>query len=274
MHGLPADLEILSERWNTVVRLGDSSIIARATTLADLTRPNPEHAFRLEHTVCHQLADRGAPVQSPFGEVVEFDGIAVSLWHEIVGRMGAASEESMVQTLAQIHKAGKCICLEEPWFAIVADAVPNDLMALRDRGVLSRTDTVVLKSLFDRSIDQVVKANLPGGLVHGDAQRKNAMAVTGGAVWIDFEDCCVAPYAWDLACLTKNPNYDVTRVLDLYAEVSGLIRTPDDVMPALWTLRDLQALTWMLLIKSERDAEFAQSAQSLLQNILLAASAG
>lgn len=266
--GLPTDLKVLSERWNTVALLGDSGVVARAATLADMVREEPEISFRVEVKVCQTLATQGAPVQVPIGNVVTEDDFPISLWQQVRGEMGEATEQAMVETLAQIHEIGREIALDQPWFALIADSIPHDLDKLADHSVLEQHTVAVLREYFDRSLDVVVTSNLPEGLVHGDAQRKNAIAVDNSCVWIDFEDCCIGPYAWDLACLTMNPNYDTERVLDAYANVSGFDRTPSQVMPYLWALRDLEALTWMLLIQDERDQEFRVNAQNLLAEIV------
>lgn len=273
-HGLPTDLAILSERWNTVARLGESDVIARSATLADLARSNPVSAFQQEVTVCRTLSERGAPVQIPVAEVVKVDGFPISLWHRVDGEMGEASEDAMVKSLARIHGLGSDIALHQPWFATIAEAIPHDIDRLSSCSVIEVGQAEALREYFDRSMDAVIAANLPGGLVHGDSQRKNAMAVNDSAVWIDFEDCCIGPYAWDLACLTKNPIYPTERVLNTYAEASGNNRIPSAIMSHLWALRDLEALTWMLLIQKERDSAFSESAQELLSQTLAAATVG
>ena len=96
------------------------------------------------------------------------------------------------------------------------------------------------------------------------------MAVGGSAVWIDFEESCRGPYAWDLACLTTNPDHPVGRVLDSYAEASGTERIPSGVMAHLWALRDLQGITWMLAIRDEREPWFGAEASERLAELLAA----
>lgn len=271
---LPTELTILSERWNTVARLGDSGLVARAATLANLARANPLLAFQQEVDVCRELASRAGPVQVPVGDVTEVDGFPISLWQHVDGVMGEATGQAMVETLARIHSLGSDITLNQPWFATVATSIPDDIRRLTDRSLIDKLSASSLIEHFDRNLNSVEMANLPGGLIHGDAQRKNAMAVDGSAIWIDFEDCCIGPYAWDLACLTMNSNYPVESVLDTYAEASGTDRIPSDVMPFLWALRDLEAMTWMLLIQDDREPEFQKNAQELLRDIVSRASAG
>jgi len=38
--------------------------------------------------------------------------------------------------------------------------------------------------------------------IHGDAHPGNILLTPDGPVWADFEETCLAPVEWDLACLT------------------------------------------------------------------------
>lgn len=272
--GLPTELIILSERWNTVARLGNSGVVARVATLADLVREDSLETFRREVSVSRILAEGGAPAQNPIGDVEIHDGFAISFWHYVDGKMGEASKQAMVSALAQIHHLGQDIKLDQPWFATVAHEVPLAISRLNDQSILNEQHALELREHFERTLADVIEFDLPGGLIHGDAQRKNAIAVGDGAIWIDFEDCCVGPHAWDLACLTKNPNYPTEHVLDEYAKQTGTNRIPSSAMKPLWALRDLEALTWMLSIQEDRESEFGESAQKLLSEVLVAANAG
>lgn len=272
---LPTDLTILSERWNTVALLGDSGVVARAATLSDLACEDPLAVSGREVETCRELARRGAPVAAPIGEVTQIEGVPVSLWERVDGVMGEASESAMVTALARIHELGADLGVdlgvEQPWFATIADTVPYRIEQLVDRGVIDRGTGAALHGRCARHLDAVAAADLPGGLVHGDAQPRNAMAVGGSAVWIDFEESCRGPYAWDLACLTTNPDHPVGRVLDSYAEASGTERIPSGVMAHLWALRDLQGITWMLAIRDEREPWFGAEASERLAELLAAA---
>lgn len=115
---LPTALTILSERWNTVARLGDSGIIAKASTLADMAKSDPLHWFRQEVEVCAALAKAGAPVHVPFHEsAVAEGGLAITLWNEIEGEMGECSEDELVRSLVSLHRLGGNLLHGQPWFA-------------------------------------------------------------------------------------------------------------------------------------------------------------
>ena len=273
---LPTDLDIISERWNTVARLGQSDVIVKAATLASLSRINPGHWFEQEVRVSAELAHVGAPVQSPWNGARPYrivDELPITLWQRIEGVTAGSSEEELVDSLAAIHRLGREVDLNQPWFATITAEVPGTLAMVRDRGVLSSADTHVLGDYLARLLDVISAADLPDGLVHGDAQRKNSLHTPNGTIWIDLEETCIGPYVWDIACLTMNPRFDSGRVLDRYAEVSGSNRVSIRRLNVLKHSREIEGLVWMLAIQDEREPEFRLEAAAQLHRVLSAATA-
>lgn len=274
-HDLPTELTILSERWNTVASLGDSGVIAKAATLADLARSDPGSWFHLEVEVCAKLSSRGVAVQKPyFPEVEIFDGFPITLWHEAKGEMGECSEEQLVTSLALMHRVGAELLSDRPWFATITSHFDDIFPLLEDRQVVSLRELCALRTHYERLMDSIVAADTSKSFIHGDAQRKNAIRTGEGAVWIDFEEASFGPVAWDLACLTMHRRFDTDRVLDRYAELSGNARIQTPVVDHFKQIRDLEGLTWMLAIQNEREPEFRTEAANLLQEVLAVATAG
>lgn len=274
-HDIPTQLTILSERWNTVAKLGDSGVIAKASTLGSLARKDSVSAFRMEYDVCGMLSSAGALVQHPVSyiNVIEIEGLAISFWHEVDGMMGEASESAMVTSLAAIHQLGVDIQLDTPWFATITVGIPESLELAAERDWVEPGTVNILTAYLERLVTRILDFDLSSGFVHGDAQRKNAMAVGDEAIWIDLEDCCIGPHAWDLACLTMNPSYDTNRVLRQYAGLMGTSEIPIDAIDTLKHVRDLQAVSWMLAIQEERDQTFRENTSALLGEILAATTA-
>ena len=276
-HGLPTELNILSERWNTVARLGDSDVIAKAATLADLARTDPSRWFEQEVRVSSELAAAGAPVQIPWKGQESSSvaaGFPITLWQRLDGEMAGSTEAEMVESLARLHRLGEGIRLDQQWFAPVAAEIPATLAMLADRKTIPLNQIKTLHEHLKYCLHQVERANLPEGFVHGDAQRKNSMHTSDGTIWIDLEETCIGPYAWDLACLTMNPKFDTERVLDYYAEVSGTDRVSEQHLKVLKQLRDLEGLVWMFAIQDEREPEFRSQTEEQLARVLVAANAG
>lgn len=266
---LPIELHVLSERWNTVARLGDSGVIAKAATLASLAKADPRYWFEIEVDVCSSLHESGVAVQQPFrNDVAMIDGIPITLWHEIQGEMGACTEEELVDSLARMHRKAGPLLSDRSWFATITSHATDVFPILRDRSILESSDISRLQDHYFRLMDGVNSANLKDSFIHGDAQRKNAIQTPNGAVWIDFEEASYGPSAWDLACLTMSRSFDLSRVLDRYAEQSGQARISNSAIKLLQQLRDLEAVTWMLAIQDEREPEFRAEAASLLAAVL------
>lgn len=274
---LDSTLDILSERWNTVAVLGGAQVVAKTATLAHLSRVDPERWFAQEVRVCAELTALGAPVQRPFLGLESCfvrNGIPITLWHQITGEMAGSSESELVDSLAELHQLGQDIVLYQPWFATITQEIPGTLSMLVERGSIPRSTYSILNDHLHRLLEIVDKANLPEGFVHGDAQRKNSMNTATGTIWIDLEETCRGPFAWDLACLTMNQMYDTDRVLDRYALKSGTDRISVDHLNVLKGLRDLEGTVWMLAIQDEREPAFRESASEQLQRVLTDASGG
>ncbi len=267
-YGLPTELVILSERWNTVAQLGSSGVIGKAAPIGHLARRSPARWYQLELLACRQLRAKGAPVQRPYVGRVFMPGgssVPVSLWHAVPGEMGTASEMQLVDSLAEIHRLGEGVALDAPWFATIISHFDDVFAIYRERPLVAADTLALMDRHYQRLMDQVSTFDLRQGFIHGDAQRKNAILIDDRAVWIDFEECSIGPLAWDLACLAKRAEFDTDRILDRYAEVSGNERISNEAIHVLQELRDLEALTWMIAIQEAREPAFQQATAEWLQ---------
>ena len=273
---LPTDLTILSERWNTVAELGESDVVAKSATLAHLSRIDPLHWFEQEVRVCGELRATGAMVHVPWSglqQCVLQDGYPITLWQKVDGETAISSETELVDSLVAVHHKGESIALQQPWFATITVEIPGTLEMLLERNVLASSEIATLNDHLKRLLDHIDRASLPGGFLHGDAQRKNSIHTDDGPIWIDLEETCSGPFAWDLACLTMNPIFDSERVLNRYAEMSGISRVSIDNLVVLKQVRELEGLVWMLAIQDERDQAFRDEMQAQLARVLTVASA-
>ena len=69
---------------------------------------------------------------------------------------------------------------------------------------LTRADLRRLRSELDALSPAVFGGALPGQPLHGDVSLGNVLPAAGGPVWIDLEDVCTGPVAWDLAGLVSS----------------------------------------------------------------------
>jgi Ser/Thr protein kinase RdoA (MazF antagonist) len=261
-------MDIISERWNTVAKLGQSGVIAKAAPIGHLARRDSGRWYQQELDTCRFLAARGAPVQVPYADSVFIapdSDIPVSLWQAVAGVMGKASEQQLVDSLAAIHRLGEGITLDQPWFATLTCHFTDVFDAFRERTLVDSGTIREMDEQYRHLMDKLSTFSLKQGLIHGDAQRKNAIASSELAVWIDFEECSIGPLAWDLACLAKRAEFDTDRILDRYADVSGSECIPNEAVEVLQELRDLEALTWMIAIQDAREPEFQMATAEWLE---------
>ncbi len=84
------------------------------------------------------------------------------------------------------------------------------------------------------------------------------MAADGRWVWLDFEDTCRGPVAWDLAATTASPGLNRSRILAGYGDPvdAALLHTCEQ-------LRRLH-LTMSYALYAERQPECRQRAMELM----------
>ncbi|TDW18908.1 aminoglycoside phosphotransferase family protein [Kribbella kalugense] len=178
---------------NAVFRLPGRTVARIATSAAG------DRALR-EVRTGRWLATQGLPavepldsIQQPFG----VDGHVVTLWHEIP-EASMASTAELAALLRQLHSlpvpTNFDIPALDPFVRLdehLAAAEPE--LNASDRGFLTER-LEELKAGFTR-----VTEGLPVCVIHGDANRKNAVRGRGGrAVLLDLERFSLGPREWDL----------------------------------------------------------------------------
>jgi len=87
---------------------------------------------------------------------------------------------------------------------------------------------------------EVLGATTAPQALHGDAFPKNSLVTESGIVWIDLEDCCSGPLAWDLATWLR-------RVPD--ERIAAIVRRRhgSEALESATVLRGLQEEVWRVL---------------------------
>lgn len=110
------------------------------------------------------------------------------------------------------------------------------------------------------------------GLIHGDLHYENVLFHIGEAQAIDFDDCGWGFHLYDLAVilceLEGRPRYDELRdaLLDAYAQIRRLPEDHAIHLRALFVLRRMQILMWVL--QSRVQAAFRHTWQAWARNEL------
>lgn len=197
------DPEILRDRGNLIVHLRPSPVVARVATLSQALRPDLGRLAR-EVAVARFLAEAGAPVVGPSTEVDPgphvHDGLSLSFWRYVDDTGSAPDPAEAGRRLRICHEAlTGCETTERP--LALLDEAEGWLRDLTESGRLAPADAELLAAAARTVRERAESLDLPLQVVHGDAHLGNAIATPDGPLWSDWEDVCLAPREWDLACL-------------------------------------------------------------------------
>jgi hypothetical protein len=175
---------VLAAGMSTVVHLRPSPIVARVTRVAHLVRPVDDFVGTI--ALARALPGLVAPPSDrvdPGPHVA--DGRYVTFWVYVDAVPATPAEAG--SSLRALHRAGRRYRGRLRTF----DPRPE---ALRIATLVGGEAGAVLGAAAERmNVPQL--AEQP---VHGDAHLGNAQ--TGG-LWMDFDEACLGPPEWDLACL-------------------------------------------------------------------------
>ena len=83
--------------------------------------------------------------------------------------------------------------------------------------------------------------------LHGDAHHGNLWQTTNGLFWGDFEDACIGPIEWDVACMVAS-SYVFGTGRSAGLAIQGYGRELDlDLLDLLVEARTLQGIAWALI---------------------------
>ena len=213
-----AEPVVLADGANVIVHLSPSPVVAKVAASTSAVRADVAAWLQRELDMAVYLAGAGVPVLPPSCEVPATihhgDGHMMSFWTYLkLSRTELPDEATIGSMLRDLHTALRSYSRSEPVLAPLAD-IPAFLA--RPQTLLSVADVSVLSETFTRLTEDLAPAAGPGQVLHGDAGLSNLMAADGQWVWLDFEDTCWGPVAWDLAATTASPRLDHSRILAAY----------------------------------------------------------
>ncbi|MFI7060001.1 phosphotransferase enzyme family protein [Kribbella sp. NPDC050124] len=178
---------------NAVFRLPGRTVARIATAAAG------ERALR-EVRTGRWLAAQGVPAVRPLESIeqpVLVDGYVVTFWHEVPGASMASTAE-LAELLRQLHG------LEVPRDFDIPALDPfvrlDEHLASAEPALSASDRSFLAERIGELRIDCArVSEGLPTCVIHGDANRKNAIRGTDGpAVLLDLERFSIGPREWDL----------------------------------------------------------------------------
>jgi len=178
------EAEVIGEGMNVLVHLRPAPVVARVTRLAHLARTADALAGGVG--LARHLGDRAVPPSElidpgPHAE----GGRYISFWTYRTAEEATPSEAGAA--LRAFHDAAQSYRGPLRPF----DSRPE---ALRIADLVDGEPAEILRDAATR----FVVPDLPQQALHGDAHFGNVLR---GGVWQDFDDACLGPREWDLACM-------------------------------------------------------------------------
>ena len=276
--GLPGDdPEVLSSRGNVIVHLRPAPVVARVATLTAWTRSDPLRWLAREVAVAGYAAGQGGPAVAPTALADPgphwADGLAVSLWTWVPPSPARPGPAEVGEALARLHLTAAGFPGELPVLSPLRDLISDGLAVLeREQAV----DPAVLAALRDRHA--AILAELDGVtgpvlVLHGDAHAGNLLPADGarpgpGWLWIDLEETCRGPRAFDLAVLADHQGADAGATLAAYAAVTGEPLPEPEVLALFTRARRLEGAVWTLGMAYQYPARYREPARFLLADVL------
>jgi Phosphotransferase enzyme family len=276
--GLPADdPEVLSSRGNVLVHLRPAPVVARAATLTAWTRHDPFRWLAREVAVAGYAAARGGPVVAPTARADPGphwgNGLAVSLWDWVPPSRVRPGPAETGAALARLHLAATGFPGELPVLSPLRALISDGLAALERDQVLDRAVLAALRDRHAAILAELDQVTAPTLVLHGDAHAGNVLPADGarpgpGWLWIDLEETCRGPRAFDLAVLADHQGADADATLAAYAAETGEPLPEPGVLALFTRARRLEGAVWTLGMAYQYPARYREPARFLLADVL------
>jgi hypothetical protein len=256
-HGIATDdPRVLKDGSNLLVHLRPAPVVIRVATFTARIRRDPLPYLEREVRLATALVEEGAPVAPPSpllpaGPHV-IGGWAMTAWAYVDHVAGAAPDAAAsFAALEALHDAMRRIETDviEIDLPLLGPAMADLDLAIAfavEHGLIAVEDAAKRRARRDRLAAELLAAAVDRQPLHGDAFPQNSLVTGGGVVWIDLEDCCLGPAAWDHAVLLRRaPDATVERILRQ--------RDGDRAIELATALREVQADVWTILHDARRD---------------------
>ena len=277
-HGLPGDdPEVLSSRGNVIVHLRPAPVVARVATLTAWTRSDPLRWLAREVAVAGYAAGQGGPAVAPTALADpgphRMDGLAVSLWTWVPPSPARPQPAEVGEALARLHLAAAGFPGELPLLSPLRALITEGLAALEREQAAAPAVLAALRERHDAILAELDGVTGPVLVLHGDAHAGNLMLAGGarpgpGWLWIDLEETCRGPRAFDLAVLADHQGADAGATLAAYAAVTGEPLPEPEVLALFTRARRLEGAVWTLGMAYQYPARYREPARFLLADVL------
>lgn len=255
-HGiLTAEPRVLKDGSNLLVHLAPAPVVVRVATFTALIRGDPLPFMEREVAVVTQLAAAGAAIAPPSPLIPAgphaIGGWTMTAWAWVDHEPGAVPDAATaLAALDELHAALRDVQLDLPVLNPARADLDLAIAFAVGQGLLDRRTATTLRTRRDRLVGELLAATTDRQPLHGDAFPRNSLVTPAGVVWIDFEDCCSGPVAWDHAILIRDTG-------DRDVERACRARDGDAAIDAAMELRGIQASVWRVLHDARRAGRFA-----------------
>jgi len=277
-HGLPGDdPEVLSSRGNVIVHLRPAPVVARVATLTAWTRSDPLRWLAREVAVAGYAAGQGGPVVAPTALADPgphwADGLAVSLWTWVPPSPARPGPAEVGEALARLHLAAAGFPGDLPVLSPLRALITDGLAALEREQAAGPAVLAALRDRHAAILGELDGVTGPVLVLHGDAHAGNLMLAGGarpgpGWLWIDLEETCRGPRAFDLAVLADHQGADAGATLAAYAAVTGEPLPEPEVLALFTRARRLEGAVWTLGMAYQYPARYREPARFLLADVV------
>ena len=161
-----------------------------------------------EVAVARHLAGRSAPALAPLADIAGPHIVAscvMTFWPYVKHGRAAEEEDAAVAATAldSVHRALLDYRGDLPVYTGALDHCWSVLADNESCPGLRRADRELLKTQYSRlrsATDGTASHRVP---LHGDPHLGNLLIGENGPLWLDFEDACLGPREYDIACLPR-----------------------------------------------------------------------
>jgi hypothetical protein len=253
-HGLRyRDAIVLKDGSNLSVHMAPTPVMIRVATFTARIRREPLAWLEREVDLVSWLSSAGAAVMAP-SEVLPvgphvIGGWALTAWEFVEHRSRVVPDAATTfAALDDLHEALRGYPGELPLLNPAADDLDRAIaFGIRHR-LIGPSHADDLRARRDAAFGDLVAAAPNHQALHGDAFPRNSLVTEHGIVWIDFEDCCSGPRAWDHATLLRRSDDAALEASIRARDIDG-----DAAIDAALVLRAVQEEVWNILHDARLD---------------------
>ncbi|MGI8771835.1 MAG: phosphotransferase family protein [Acidobacteriaceae bacterium] len=267
-HGITVrEVEVVSDGANLLLHLQPAPLLARVATTTALVRRPVSAWLARDLNIAGFLHAQGVPVVPPSdllppGPHVN-DGFTMSFWQYVDHDPNyTVTTQEAAGLLRELHRVLReyppSRAAELPLLGIF-DEITRWMKFLEGRRALLGIDLIALREAHWLLAEKLRYGGENVQPIHGDAHKRNLLKTPTGLLWTDFEDACIGPAAWDIACMIRTAPEGMETALAAYPDAPPW----EEIAPYI-EARTLEAVVYWQL-QAERHPEQKREALERLE---------